>query len=148
MAQSTQSSTRISAEPAAVLDVIAELGDYPRWAGGIRRVDVLEEDEGWPVRARFTVDQTPIRDSYVLAYTWDVDETGTGRVSWDLAEAGSMISGLQGSYDLGADGTGTLVTYRLTVDIKVPMLGAIKRKAEQKIVQTALADLTAEVGRS
>lgn len=148
MAQSTQSSTRIAAEPAAVLDVIAELGDYPRWAGGIQQVDVLSEDEGWPVRARFTVDQTPIRDSYVLAYTWDVGETGTGRVSWTLAEPGSMIRGLDGSYDLAADGAGTLVTYQLTVDIKVPMLGAIKRKAEERIVRTALADLTAEVARS
>lgn len=148
MAQSTQSTARIPAEPGAVLDVIAELSDYPRWAGGISQVEVLTEDDGWPETARFTVDQSPIRDSYVLRYTWDVDETGAGLVSWTLAEPGSMVTVLDGSYQLVAAGGGTEVTYRLTFDVKVPMLGAIKRKAEQLIVATALSELATEVGRA
>lgn len=147
MAQSTQSTAGIPAAPGAVLDVIAELSDYPRWAAGISEVVVLSEDDGWPLTARFTVDQAPIKDSYVLRYTWDVDETGAGLVSWTLVEAGSMITGLDGSYELVATPTGSDVTYRLTVDVRIPMPGPIKRKAEQRIVSTALDDLTAEVGR-
>lgn len=145
MAQSTRASTRIEASPAQVLDVIAEVGAYPQWAAGIRSVEVLEESDGWPTRARFTVDQSPIRDSYVLAYTWDVDEVGEGVASWTLAEPGQMISKLDGSYTLVADGEATTVTYDLAVDVRLPMLGAIKRKAEAKIVATALQDLTARV---
>ena len=147
MAQSTQSTASIPAAPGAVLDVIAELPDYPRWAAGIREVEVLSEDDGWPLTARFTVDQAPIRDSYVLRYTWDVDETGAGLVSWTLAEAGTVITGLDGSYEFAATAAGTDVTYRLTVDVRMPMPGPVKRKAEQRIVRTALDDLTAEVGR-
>lgn len=148
MAQSTQATASIPAEPGAVLDVIAELPDYPRWAGGIREVVVLSEDDGWPLTARFTVDQAPVKDSYVLRYTWDVDESGAGLVSWTLAEPGSMITGLDGGYELVPTATGTDVTYRLTVAARVPMPGPIRRKAEQRIITTALHDLTAEVGRA
>ena len=147
MAQSTESSTRIAAPPPAVLDVIAELGDYPSWAGGISSVEVLQEQDGWPTRARFVVNQPPIKDSYVLDYTWDVGESGEGLVSWTLAEKGSMISKLDGSYRLSADGDATTVVYRLAVDLSIPMPGMIKRKAERTIVSTALSDLTKQVLR-
>jgi hypothetical protein len=33
------------------------------------------------------------------------------------------------------------VTYRLTVDVKIPMLGLLKRKAEKGIIETALTEL-------
>lgn len=148
MTESTQSTVGIPAEPGAVLDVIAELSEYPRWAGGICEVVVLSEDDGWPSTARFTVDQAPIRDSYVLRYTWDVDESGAGLASWTLAEPGSVITGLDGSYELVPTATGTDVTYRLAVAVRIPVPGPVRRKAEQRIVSTALHDLTAEVRRA
>ncbi len=145
MAQTTSKDALIAASPAEVLDVVAELADYPTWAGGIKRVDVLEEVDGWPVQARFTVDQPPISDTYVLDYSWDVDESGAGLVSWTLAQAGSVISKLDGSYDLVPEGDATRVTYRLTVDVSLPLPGLVKRSAERKIVTTALSDLGARV---
>ena len=53
-----------------------------------------------------------------------------------------MLKAMDGSYTLSAtaDG-GTEVIYELTVDLKVPMLGMLKRKAEKVIVDTALRDL-------
>ncbi|MET9499574.1 cyclase, partial [Streptomyces sp. NPDC006552] len=42
-------------------------------------------------------------------------------------------------------GTGTEVTYSLTVDVKIPMLGMIKRKAEKVIIDRALAGLKKRV---
>lgn len=145
MAQRTSKSTEIAASAAEVLDVVAELAQYPSWAGGIKRVDVLEEVDGWPVRARFSVDQPPISDTYVLEYTWQVDETGAGRVSWVLDEAGSVITKLDGSYDLVETGARTAVTYNLSVDISIPLPGMIKRQAEKRIVSTALEDLSKRV---
>jgi len=53
---------------------------------------------------------------------------------------------LNGSYTLEASGAGTLVTYRLSVDVKIPMLGMLKRKAEKVIIDTALKSLTKRVG--
>jgi hypothetical protein len=43
------------------------------------------------------------------------------------------------------DGKRTEVTYRLTVDIKIPVLGMFKRKAEKVIIDRALAGLKKRV---
>ena len=54
---------------------------------------------------------------------------------------------LDGSYELapgGADGR-TLVTYHLAVDLIIPLPGFVKRRAEQKIIHTALRELRAHV---
>lgn len=142
MADSTRSSTVVDASPGDVLDIIADLEAYPEWAKEIRQVDILTEDgDGWPDTASFSLDAGPIQDTYTLDYTWDVAEDGQGVASWTLVEA-TMLKAMDGSYTLSAtaDG-GTEVVYELTVDLKVPMLGMLKRKAEKVIVDTALRDL-------
>jgi len=144
MAESTESSTAVDAPPAQVLAVIADLGSYPEWVGGVKQVEVLAREAGRPARARFVVDNGPIKDTYVLAYTWKVIEAGTGTVSWSLVEA-SVITRLDGSYELAAAGDGTQVTYRLSVDVKIPMLGMLKRKAEKVVIDTALKGLRQRV---
>ena len=144
MAQSTESSTAVDAPPAEVLDVIADLDSYPEWVGGVKQVEVLAREAGRPSRARFVVDNGPIKDTYVLDYTWDVAQDGTGTVSWSLVEA-SVITRLDGSYELVPDGEGTQVTYRLSVDVRIPMLGMLKRKAEKVIIDTALKGLRQRV---
>lgn len=141
MADSTNSSIVINAPAGEVLDIIADLEAYPQWAKEIKQVEVLTEDgDGWPDRARFTLDAGAIKDTYTLDYTWDVTEDGTGVVSWVLVE-GNVLKAMDGSYELRAEGEGTSVTYHLMVDVKIPMLGMIKRKAEKIIVDTALRDL-------
>ena len=142
MADSTRSSTVVDASPGDVLDIIADLEAYPEWAKEIRQVEILTEDgDGWPDTASFSLDAGPIQDTYTLDYTWDVAEDGQGVASWTLVEA-TMLKAMDGSYTLSAtaDG-GTEVVYELTVDLKVPMLGMLKRKAEEVIVDTALRDL-------
>ncbi len=61
-----------------------------------------------------------------------------------------MLRTLDGSYTLAgsADGRSTEVTYQLTVDVKIPMLGMIKRKAEKVIIDRALAGLKKRVEQS
>jgi hypothetical protein len=57
-----------------------------------------------------------------------------------------MLRSLDGTYLLKPAGTGgTEVTYALTVDVKIPMLGMIKRKAEKVIIDRALAGLKKRV---
>ena len=65
-------------------------------------------------------------------------------MSWTLVEA-SVITRLDGSYELAAAGDGTEVTYRLSVDVRIPMLGMLKRKAERVIVDAALKGLRKRV---
>jgi len=145
MAEHTQSSIVIDAAPGAVLDVIADFESYPVWAGEVKKATVLAEDgDGWADQVEFTLDAGAIKDTYVLDYDWDVAQDGTGVVSWSLVSA-QVLKTMSGSYALAAAGAGTEVTYRLAVDVKIPMLGLIKRKAEKMIIDTALKELKKRV---
>lgn len=135
---STTSRITISASPADVMAVIADFGAYPEWASGIRSADVEGRDgDGRATRVRFKLDAGMVKDSYVLGYDWDGDSS----VRWSLAEPGSVVSAMTGGYLLAARGGGTEVTYDLTVDVRIPMLGMVKRKAEKIIIDTALRGL-------
>ena len=141
MADRTESSIVVDVPPADVLRVIADFDAYPEWTGAVREAEVLEEDEEGRARTvRFVLDAGAVRDTYVLAYTWDVGEIGTGVVAWTLVEAG-ILKAMDGAYRLAARGLGTEVTYQLSVEVKMPMLGMLRRKAEKTIIDTALKEL-------
>jgi len=145
MADRTESSIVIAAAPGAILDVIADFDRYPEWAGGLKKVAVISEDgDGWADQVEFTLSAGAIKDTYILEYDWDVAEDGTGVVSWQLVSA-LVLKAMDGSYTLEDNGTGTEVTYRLSVDVKIPMLGILKRKAEKVIIDTALKELKKRV---
>jgi Polyketide cyclase / dehydrase and lipid transport len=134
--QSTQSIT-IAAAPDVIMAAIADFAAYPVWAGSVKSADVLEVDaDGRARRVAFTLDAGLLKDSYELAYVW----TGDERVEWELVK-GQMQRGQWGSYVLAGDASGTEVTYSLTVDLAVPMLGMLKRKAEKMVMDTALKEL-------
>ena len=105
---------------------------------------LAEESDGWADQVQFTLDAGVIKDTYVLSYDWDVVEDGTGVVSWSLVSA-SVLKAMNGSYSLASDGDSTKVTYRLSVDVKIPMIGMLKRKAEKVIIDTALKELKKRV---
>lgn len=139
--QSTQSIT-IDAAPAAVMAVIADFANYPVWTGSIKRAEVLETGaDGRAYRVAFTLDAGVIRDNYELRYEW----SGDNKVEWELV-SGEMMRAQNGSYLLEADGAGgTRVTYSLTVDLAIPLLGLLKRKAERMVMDTALKELKKRV---
>ncbi|MEV0584685.1 SRPBCC family protein [Nonomuraea sp. NPDC050310] len=141
MADRTTSSITVDADPASVMAVISDFPAYPDWAGQVKKAEVLSTyDDGRAATVRFVLDAGVISDAYTLRYHWN--DTG---VSWDTAESGTMVSSLTGSYLLTGTGSGTQVTYELAVDLKVPMIGMIKRKAEKVIVDTALKGLKKRV---
>ena len=53
----------------------------------------------------------------------------------------SLLKALDGEYRLVPKGSGTEVTYELAVDLMIPMIGLLKRKAERRLTDTALKDL-------
>ena len=146
MADRTTASIAVAAPRADVMAVIADFAAYPEWASAVRSAEVIGRDGGGRAsQVRFVLDAGVIRDSYVLAYDWD----GEDGVRWDLAEPGSVITALSGGYLLADAGEGTKVTYDLAVDVRVPMPGMLKRRAEKTIIDTALKGLRdrAEAGR-
>ncbi|MBK8866776.1 MAG: SRPBCC family protein [Dermatophilaceae bacterium] len=145
MADRTESSILINAAPGKVLDVIADFEAYPQWAAQVKRTSVLsEEGDGWADRVEFTLDAGMLQDTYSLDYEWDIADNGTGVVSWTLVKA-TVLRAMDGSYTLASDKAGTKVTYRLAVDLTIPVLGLLKRKAEKAIVDTALKELKKRV---
>ncbi|MDV3221587.1 SRPBCC family protein [Intrasporangium sp.] len=141
MADRTESIIIIDAPPGEVLDIIADFEAYPEWASEVKQVAILaEEGDGWADQVEFTLDAGAIKDTYVLDYEWDIDEDGTGVLTWSLVRA-TVLKEMSGSYTLEDIGDATKVTYRLTVDLKIPMIGLLKRKAEKVIVDTALKEL-------
>lgn len=143
MAEQTESSIVIDAPPSQVMAVIADLEAYPEWSDGITAAKVLSiyDEDQRPGDARFSVNSGPVKDTYELEYDW----TGDERVTWTLTK-GDMVTMMDGEYRLtpNADGS-TTVVYRLAVDVRIPMIGMLKRKAERVIVDTALKGLKARV---
>jgi ribosome-associated toxin RatA of RatAB toxin-antitoxin module len=139
--QSTQSIT-VAAPPADVMAVIADFPAYPEWVAAAKQVDVLETGpDGRARRVHFVLDAGAVKDDYVLQYTWDGDR----RVSWQLVQ-GQMQKRQEGSYTLTETAPGsTEVTYAIAIDLSIPMLGMIKRKAEKVILDTALKELKKRV---
>ena len=143
MADSTESSTVIAASPSVVMGVIADVARYPEWTDGMKSVEILSRyEDDKPADVRFVVDAGAIKDTYVLEYDWADDDSS---VSWTLTEGG-MLKAMDGSYVLRDNGDGTTtVAYRLAVDVSIPMIGLIKRKAEKVIIDTALRGLKERV---
>ena len=141
MAEQTTSSIVIDADAASVMAVIADFERYPEWAQGVKRAEVTQTRGDAAAEVYFELDASPIKDQYTLAYDWD----GVRAVRWHLVQ-GKMLKAMDGAYELDDLGDGrTDVTYRLAVDISIPMIGMIKRKAEKVIIDTALKGLKKRV---
>jgi hypothetical protein len=66
-------------------------------------------------------------------------------LSWTQRD-GDITRSLEGSYRFVADGAGTTeVTYELSIDLRVPVPGFVRRRAEGNILHAALRDLKARV---
>jgi len=141
MADVATSTITIAAPPEQVLAVIADLEAYPEWTTAIKSAEVVDSGpDGRPRQARFVMDAGVLKDEYTLEYDWS--DAG---VDWHLVGKSSVQKSQVGSYALVDDGGRTEVTYKLAVDISMPMLGMFKRKAEKMIMDSALKDLKKRV---
>ena len=142
MAEQTTSSIVVDAPPASVMAVIADFSAYPAWAKGVKTADVRSTNaDGSAEQVYFELDVSPIKDEYTLAYVWDGDR----QVTWQLVE-GKMLRALDGAYVLRDLGNGsTEVTYRLALDVSIPLIGMLKRKGEKILIDTALKGLKKRV---
>ncbi|KRD17191.1 cyclase [Mycobacterium sp. Root265] len=142
MAEKTAQTIYIEADPSTVMDAIADIGSYPEWVAEYKETEVLDTDAaGNPKTARLVLDAAVLKDTMVLSYDWPADRNS---VTWTLVSS-SLLKALQGAYRLSPKGSGTEVTYELSVDLVIPMIGLLKRKAERRLTDTALKDLKKRV---
>lgn len=130
----------VGATPEACFNVVVDFERYPEWALDVKRAEVLERDEqGRGVQVSFQAAAMGHSAHYVLAYDYS---QAPSRLVWTL-KAGDIVRRLDGEYrfDAGAQPGTTEVTYRLAIELAVPLPGFLKRRAEGKIVTTALDEL-------
>lgn len=139
MADQTRGETTIDASTEDVMAVIANFEDYPQWVDYLAFAEVLSEADGRAEQVKMRLEHPLIKDTYTLAYEWF--ETG---VSWSLVE-GQKLTAMDGSYTLSPAGGQTKVTYALAVDVAIPMMGMLRRKAEKTIIDGALKGLKKRV---
>jgi ribosome-associated toxin RatA of RatAB toxin-antitoxin module len=145
MADQANERLTIAASPERCYDVIADFERYPEWARDVKEVRVVErDDQGRGVRVEFRAGAMGHSARYILRY--DHGEA-PGTLPWVL-ESGDIVRRLDGAYHfepIAGDSGSTDVSYTLTVELAVPLPGFVKRRAEGKIVTTALDELKRRV---
>ena len=144
MTESSSSSIVINAAPTNVAEVICDFPAYPEWVSAARTVEVVEEyEDGYASQVRFVIDAGVFQDEYTLAYEYADD---ISRIEWHLVAPSRVQRQQTGSYELADNGDGTsTVTYELSVELSIGMMGMFKRKAEKVIMDTALRELKRRV---
>lgn len=145
MSEQATERTVINAPAALCYEVAADVERYPEWARDVKdAVVVARDDEGRPLDVAFRTAAMGRSTSYTLRY----DYSGApARLAWRLVE-GDLTQTLDGAYEFSPvtdDPESTEVAYHLEVDLVVPLPGFVKRRAEAKILRTALPELKARV---
>lgn len=138
MAEQTTERTHVDAPPERCWEVATDFERYPEWAKDVKDVKVVERD----AEARGTqVDYRAAAMGRSVTYTleYDYSEAPSG-FSWTLVK-GDLMKRLDGTYRFDPDDGGTRVTYELSVDLALPLPGLVKRRAEARIVGSALKEL-------
>ncbi|WP_432829553.1 SRPBCC family protein [Dactylosporangium sp. CA-092794] len=144
MADTSTQSIIIAAPPDRVAAVIADFPRYPEWVAAVKSIEVVEEyEDGYASQVHFVLDSGPVSDEYTLQYEYAED---LSRIQWSLVAPSKVQKQQDGSYDItgNPDGTST-VTYSLSVELAIGMLGMFKRKAEKMIMEAALKELKRRV---
>lgn len=137
----------IGAGVEALWAVLIDFERYPSWARDLKAVEVLERDEqGRGVEVQFRAAAMGRSTTYVLRYDHG---DAPHRLPWRFVR-GDIMRRLDGEYrfEPSADGASTHVVYELEVELIIPLPGFVKRRAEHKIMHTALDELRAAVGTS
>lgn len=130
----------VKASPQRCYEVATDFDAYSEWSTDIKKTEVLEQDErGRGTLVRFWIEAMGRSTSYVLRYDY---QNAPSRLSWKLVE-GDIERSLDGEYFFEPVGDQTELTYHLAVELRVPMPGFVKRRAEARILGAALRELKA-----
>ena len=144
MADQTTQEMRINAPLDTIWAVLTDFEQYPTWARDLKEASVVQrDDEGRPTAVRFRAAAMGRSTSYTLRYQWD---DVPNRLPWELVD-GDIMRVLDGAYEFSEHDGGTDVTYHLRVELVIPLPGFVKRRAEARIVSTALEELRERVAR-
>src|SRR5215213_6030642 len=105
---------------------IVDYETFPSWQGAVVDTEVLDWDpKGRGKRVRLFIDAKVRKVDYTLDYSYEEPI----RIEWDFVE-GNGINGADGHYlfeDLGGDRT--RATYKLGLEVGIPLPGPVARRA-------------------
>jgi hypothetical protein len=133
----------IARPPERCFSVAIDVERYPEWVADVKQVDVLERDsDGRPVVVAFRAGAFGRSTNYVLGYDFSL---APSEFSWTQRQ-GDITNRLDGRYTFTETGDGdTLAHYELSVDLRVPIPGFVRRRAEGLILHAAMRDLKIRV---
>jgi len=144
MSEQAKEQIRIDASVERCFATLVDFASYPEWAGDLKEVTVVETDaDNRAVVVEFRAAAMGRSTTYQLRYDYSA---APHRLGWELVE-GDLPRELDGAYVLtAADGdAATDVVYELAIDLVYPIPGFVKRRAEGRIIKTALIELKARV---
>ena len=134
----------IDAPPEACFAVALDFERYPRWATDVKEATVVvRDDQGRGGDVAYRVAAMGRSTSYTLRYSYGSRPL---RLSWRMVE-GDVTERIDGEYEfvpLG-DGSRTEARYFVSIDLLMPLPAFVKRRAEAKLLHTALEDLKQRV---
>ncbi len=131
----------MAAPPERCFAIAIDFDRYPIWASDVKSAVVLTRtDDGRGGEVEFRAAAMGRSTAYTLRYNYGSNPL---RVSWRLIR-GDVMTRLDGEYEfvpVEGDPSSTLVSYFLSVDLVVPLPGFVKRRAEARIMHTAVDEL-------
>ena len=131
----------VGASPTRTWEVLTDFERYPVWAHDLKTVNIDEhDDDGRGTLVTYRAAGMGRSTSYSLRYDYS---KAPAVLAWELDE-GDITRRLDGEYELhpvNGSPHQTEVVYHLSVELVVPLPGFVKRRAEARIVHTALSQL-------
>lgn len=132
--------TTVMAPPDHCYAAAIDFERYPDWASDIKMARILSrDDEGRAVDVEFRAAAMGRSTTYTLRYFYGANPR---RLAWRL-QRGDITRRLDGEYEflpVASDPNATEVVYHLAVDVSVPLPAFMKRRAEARLLRTALQD--------
>ena len=133
----------IEAQPAAILDALADIETAALWSSLHKNAEVLDRyPDGRPHHVKATVKLMGFSDREILEYHW-----GDDWVVWDAAQTFQQ-RGQHGEYNLTPVGVDkTRVRFDLVLDLAAPFPHFLVQRLKKMVLDVALENLREQVMR-
>jgi uncharacterized membrane protein len=133
MSDRAAQTTLIDAPLAKAYAVALDFERYPEWAKDVKEAIVRGRDgQGRATLVEFRASALGRSTRYTLSYDYS---DAPNRLSWHLVD-GDIMRAIDGAYSFVEVDGGTQVFYEIEIELVIPLPGFVKRRAEQRILDT------------
>ncbi|MEY4162661.1 MAG: hypothetical protein RI939_1390 [Actinomycetota bacterium] len=133
MSDRAAQTTLIDAPLAKAYAVALDFERYPEWAKDVKEAIVRgRDDQGRATLVEFRASALGRSTRYTLSYDYS---DAPNRLSWHLVD-GDIMRAIDGAYSFVEVDGGTQVFYEIEIELVIPLPGFVKRRAEQRILDT------------